>query len=179
MTVFLCMLGLACALTACATGPDKPDAQPAVAAVIDPYPSTYRAPQGPPILIRSATVLTGTGTRLNAADVLLADGRISAVGPGLAAPAGAQVIEAHGRWVTPGLIDVHSHLGVYPSPVVQAHEDGNESTDPVTANVWAEHSVWPQDPGFAAALAGGVTTLQILPGSANLIGGGRSRSRTS
>ncbi len=72
------------------------------------------------MLIRSATVLTGTGTRLDAADVLLADGRISAVGPGLAAPAGAKVIEAQGRWVTPGLIDVHSHLGVYPSPAVQA-----------------------------------------------------------
>ena len=165
------MLGLACALTACATGPDKPDAQPATAAVLDAYPSTYRAPKGPPILIRSATVLTGTGTRLDAADLLIVEGRISAIGAGLAAPAGAMVIEAGGRWVTPGLIDVHSHLGVYPSPGVEAHDDGNEATGPVTANVWAEHSVWPQDPGFAAALAGGITTLQILPGSANLIGG--------
>jgi imidazolonepropionase-like amidohydrolase len=49
--------------------------------------------------------------------------------------------------------------------------DGNEATNPVTANVWAEHSIWPQDPGFETALEGGVTTLQILPGSANLIGG--------
>ena len=56
-------------------------------------------------------------------------------------------------------------------PGVEGNDDGNESTGPVTANVWAEHSVWPQDPGFAAALAGGITTLQILPGSANLIGG--------
>ena len=120
------MLGLACALTACATGPDKPDAQPAIAAVLDPYPSTYRAPKGPPILIRSATVLTGTGTRLDAADLLIVEGRISAIGAGLAAPAGAMVIEAGGRWVTPGLIDVHSHLGVYPSPGVEAHDDGNE-----------------------------------------------------
>ena len=165
------MLALSCAITGCASRPEKPAAPSSAAAATDPYPSTYRAPQSAPVLIRSATVLTGTGTRLDAADVLLADGRISAVGPGLAAPAGAQVIEAQGRWVTPGLIDVHSHLGVYPSPAVQGNDDGNESTDPVTANVWAEHSVWPQDPGFAAALAGGVTTLQILPGSANLIGG--------
>ena len=71
----------------------------------------------------------------------------------------------------PGLIDVHSHLGVYPSPGVGAHSDGNEMTAPVTANVWAEHSVWPQDPGFATALAGGVTSMQVLPGSANLVGG--------
>ena len=76
-----------------------------------------------------------------------------------------------GKWVTPGLIDVHSHLGVYPSPGVKAHSDGNEMTAPVTANVWAEHSIWAQDPGFHTALAGGVTSLQILPGSANLVGG--------
>ena len=73
--------------------------------------------------------------------------------------------------MTPGLIDAHSHLGVYPSPAVQAHSDGNELTDPNTAEVWAEHSVWPQDPGFNRARAGGVTTLLILPGSGNLFGG--------
>jgi len=81
------------------------------------------------------------------------------------------VIDAKGRWVTPGLIDIHSHLGVYPSPTMGGTSDGNEATAPVTANVWAEHSVHPQDPGFAAALAGGITSLEILPGSANLIGG--------
>jgi imidazolonepropionase-like amidohydrolase len=58
-----------------------------------------------------------------------------------------------------------------PSPGVAAHRDGNEATAPVTAEVWAEHSIWPQDPGFTRALAGGVTTMQILPGSANLFGG--------
>ena len=174
MKLLTCLLALACALSACANKPEKPEKSgtPSVrAAGAEPYPSTYRVPQRPPVLIRSTTVLTGTGARIDAADVLIVDGRISAVGSGLAAPEGAQVIEGQGRWVTPGLIDVHSHLGVYPSPAVQGNDDGNESTDPVTANVWAEHSVWPQDPGFAAALAGGVTTLQILPGSANLIGG--------
>jgi len=116
-------------------------------------------------------VLTGTGRRLDDADVLVVEGRISAVGQGIAAPDGARVIEARGKWITPGLIDIHSHLGVYPSPSVSGTQDGNESTAPVTANVWAEHSVNPQDPGFVTALAGGVTTLQLLPGSANLIGG--------
>jgi len=62
-------------------------------------------------------------------------------------------------------------LGVYPSPAISSTSDGNESTSPNTANVWAEHSVWPQDPQFSLALAGGVTTMQILPGSANLFGG--------
>jgi len=141
------------------------------AAVPDPYPSTYHAIASAPVLIRGATVLTGDGQRLDDADVLMQDGRIAAAGTGLQAPAGAEVVDGRGKWVTPGLIDVHSHLGVYASPGVDANSDGNELTNPVTPNVWAEHSIWPQDPGFATALAGGVTTMQILPGSGNLIGG--------
>lgn len=137
----------------------------------DPYASTYRRVPSPPVLITGATVLTGTGTRLENADVLLLDGRIAAVGTGVQAPADAIRIDGRGKWITPGIIDIHSHLGVYPSPGMSAHSDGNEMTSPVTPNVWAEHSVWPQDPGFATALAGGVTSLQVLPGSANLIGG--------
>jgi imidazolonepropionase-like amidohydrolase len=142
----------------------------APAASVDPYPSQYSPPASTPTLIRNATVLDGAGHRYEAADVLMRDGKIVAVGPGLAA-ADATVVDAQGRWVTPGIIDVHSHLGVYASPGVLAHQDGNEATDPVTAGVWAEHGVWPQDPGFTTALAGGITTLQVLPGSANLIGG--------
>ena len=137
----------------------------------EPFPSTYQAPATPPLLIQGAVVLTGAGERINGADVLVENGRIKAVGMGLSAPAGARIVAAQGRWVTPGLIDIHSHLGVYPSPAVKGLDDGNEATSPVTSNVWAEHSIWPQDPGFETALEGGVTTLQILPGSANLIGG--------
>jgi imidazolonepropionase-like amidohydrolase len=124
-----------------------------------------------PVLIRDATILTGTGARLDGADLLLVDGRIAAIGADLNVPQATLVIDARDKWVTPGLIDVHSHLGVYASPGVSAHNDGNEVTGPLTPNVWAEHGVWPQDPGFQAALEGGVTTLQVLPGSSNLIGG--------
>jgi imidazolonepropionase-like amidohydrolase len=137
----------------------------------EPFPSTYQIPANAPVLIQGATILTGTGERLDGADILMANGRIQAIGKGLTAPTDARVIDAGGKWVTPGLIDIHSHLGVYASPGVQGLDDGNEATSPVTSNVWAEHSIWPQDPGFEAALEGGVTTLQILPGSANLIGG--------
>lgn len=137
----------------------------------DPFPSTYRAYPGRPTLITNVTVLDGEGGRIEGGQVLFRDGKIVAVGQSLD-PAGADVIDGQGKWVTPGIIDVHSHLGDYPSPGVDAHSDGNEATAPITAEVWAEHSVWPQDPGFARALAnGGVTTLQILPGSANLMGG--------
>ena len=76
-----------------------------------------------------------------------------------------------GKWVTPGVIDTHSHLGVYAAPGIESLQDGNEMTSPNTAEVSAEHSIWPQDPQFDLALAGGVTTMQILPGSANLFGG--------
>lgn len=172
MTRPLCAAIAALLLAACASTPGKPAAdKPRPALTADPYASTYRPIAAPPVLITGATVLTGDGRRLENTDVLMRDGRIAEVGSGLAAPADAIVVDGRGKWVTPGLIDVHSHLGVYPSPGTQSHSDGNEATAPVTAHVWAEHSVWPQDPGFAAALAGGVTTLQILPGSANLIGG--------
>jgi imidazolonepropionase-like amidohydrolase len=134
------------------------------------YPSTYNPLPSNPTLITNATILTGTGERLDDASLLIADGKIAFVGQG-DVPEGITIIDAKGRWVTPGLIDVHSHLGVYASPGVKAHSDGNEMTNPTTPNVWAEHSVWPQDPGFSRALAGGVTTLQTLPGSGNLIGG--------
>ena len=162
-------------LAGCATAPTtKPatgDAKPDLGFAADPYPSTYARVAGPAVLLQRATVLTGTGTRLDNADVLMRDGKIVAVGNAIDAPADAVRIDATGKWVTPGIIDIHSHLGVYPSPGVRAHSDGNEMTAPVTANVWAEHSIWAQDPGFHTALAGGVTSLQILPGSANLVGG--------
>jgi imidazolonepropionase-like amidohydrolase len=146
---------------------------PVIGRADEPYPSTYQSVPSRPTLIVNATILTGTGQRISNGSLLMAEGRISRVTADSPAVPGAaaDVIDAAGRWVTPGLIDVHSHLGVYSSPHLQAHSDGNEMTAPVTAQVWAEHSVWPQDPGFSRALAGGVTALQVLPGSANLIGG--------
>ena len=168
--------------TACAvrTGPargigDVPDAvsEAGAAGESGPYPSTYEPIPYSTVLIRNATILTGTGERIAGGSVLLKESRIASVGTDVEAPADGPVklIDATGKWVTPGIIDVHSHMGVYPAPGVTALSDGNEATSPVTAEVWAEHSVWPQDPQFPLALASGVTSLQILPGSANLIGG--------
>jgi imidazolonepropionase-like amidohydrolase len=122
-------------------------------------------------VIRNATILTAAGPVIRGGSILLQNGRIAAVGANVTAPPDAEIIDAGGRYVTPGLIDVHSHAGDYPAPGVPSHSDGNEATAPVTAHVWAEHSVWPQDPQFPRILEGGTTTLQILPGSANLIGG--------
>ncbi|WDI32314.1 amidohydrolase family protein [Hyphococcus flavus] len=140
---------------------------------LDPYPSTYERYPGETVLITGAMVLTGTGERIDNGSVLLQDGKIAAVGAAdaVAAPDDAATINADGKWVTPGVIDIHSHLGDYPSPSTASTSDGNEVVGPNTAYVWAEHSVWPQDAGFTRALAGGVTSLQVLPGSANLFGG--------
>jgi imidazolonepropionase-like amidohydrolase len=166
----------ALALSACATaggGRQAEAARPAATPVNeDPYPSTYRPYPGRPVALVGATVFDGTGKRIDNGTVLLRDGKVVAVGDASLATEGYDRVDAAGKFVTPGIIDIHSHLGVYPSPSVAAHSDGNESTDPTTPEVWAEHSVWPQDPGFTRALAnGGVTSLMILPGSANLVGG--------
>ena len=175
---------LAVMVAGCAAGP-RPGAAPAVAktetrplppgldpfANPDPFPSTYRPLPSAPTLIVNARILSPTAPEIASGAILMSGGRIAAIGPHIEAPPGARIVDAHGRVVTPGIIDPHSHLGVYPSPGVEAMSDGNEITDPDTAQVWAEHSVWPQDPGFIRALAGGVTTLEILPGSANLFGG--------
>lgn len=135
------------------------------------FPSTYAPLASPPILIENATLYDGRGQRYTNASLLLADGKISAIGPQIPPPQGAKIINAQGRFVTPGIIDVHSHIGINAVPKVPANNDSNESINPVTPDVWAEHGVWPQDPAFTRALAGGVTSLHILPGSANLIGG--------
>lgn len=122
--------------------------------------------------IVGGTVMTAEGEVHSPGFVLFRDGQIEAVGSGAPKSVdGYQVVDAAGRYVTPGLIDTHSHLGVYPSPGARAHSDGNEATAPTTPGVWSEHSFWPQDPGLYRAIAGGVTILQALPGSANLIGG--------
>ena len=97
----------------------------------NPLPSTYHPYGSNPTLIRGATILDGEGGRIENGSVLLVDGKVSAVGGAdIAAPEGATVIDAGGKYVTPGIIDVHSHLGDYPSPGVQSHSDGNEGTSP-------------------------------------------------
>ncbi|MEW5918490.1 MAG: amidohydrolase, partial [Gemmatimonadota bacterium] len=137
----------------------------------DAFASAYRPFPSRTTFIRNATIMTAAGPTLQNAGILLRDGKIAAVGTNITPPSDAVVVDGSGKWVTPGIIDTHSHLGVYPAPGVDAHSDGNEATNPSTPEVWAEHSVWPQDPMFPRALSSGVTTIQVLPGSANLFGG--------
>jgi imidazolonepropionase-like amidohydrolase len=132
--------------------------------------STYQPMASENIVIVNANMFDGLGNEFKDYDILIKDGKIQAIGPDLVID-GSEVIDAQGKWVTPGIIDIHSHMGVYPAPGVRTSSDGNEATAPVTAEVWAEHSVWTQDPQFVLALKGGITSFHVLPGSANLMGG--------
>ena len=137
----------------------------------EPFESTYVPLQAENILIKNASVYDGDGNEYTNTDILVQEGRIVAIGKDLPVTDDFKIIDATDKWVTPGIIDIHSHMGVYPAPGVSTSSDGNEATSPVTADVWAEHSIWVQDPQYSLALTGGVTSFHILPGSANLIGG--------
>jgi imidazolonepropionase-like amidohydrolase len=142
---------------------------------LNPYPSTYRPLPRQDVLIVNATILDGAGHRFDHASVLLRDGKVVKIRSGAITRSDrARVIDASGRWVTPGIIDVHSHDGDFSAPYTSLeapNSDVSETSEPNAANVWAEHSINVQDPSFEHALAGGVTTLQILPGSSDLFGG--------
>ena len=135
------------------------------------FESTYEPNDSGDVFIENARILTGTGKEILKGSILISSNKIKAIGESLSKPPGAKAIDANGKWVTPGIIDIHSHMGVYPAPGLRSSSDGNEATSPVTAHVWAEHSVWTQDPQMPLALKGGITTFHVLPGSANLIGG--------
>ncbi len=184
MRSFLCLL--LAGVTGCASAPSQTGTSPrpardssqadvgrggASTPNADPFPSTYAPFPSRTTVIRNVNILTAAGPLIRNGAILLQNGKIAAVGATVDAPPDAVVIDGAGKYLTPGIIDDHSHLGVYAAPGVNALSDGNEATSPTTPQVWAEHSVWPQDPQFPRNLAGGVTTLQVLPGSANLIGG--------
>jgi imidazolonepropionase-like amidohydrolase len=103
--------------------------------------------------------------------VRVRDGKILGLGPGLTVPPGATVIDVGGGWLLPGFIDAHTHLGAHEEAEGWAGSDTNELTDPVTAGVRALDAINPADLGFQDALSGGITTVNVNPGSGNPIGG--------
>jgi hypothetical protein len=119
-------------------------------------------PAGRLVAITNATIMTAGKGTIPRGTILIRDGKIAAVGPNVSVPAGAQVIDGDGRYVIPGIVDAHSH---------SAGEAINEGTQSITAQVRMEDVLRQGALGLYRELAGGVTTLNILHGSANTIGG--------
>ena len=130
----------------------------------NPYPSTYQPWPSVMTAISNVHILTGDGGEIENGTVVMDGGKIIAIGANIDIPAAAEVIDGGGRWLTPGIVDMHSHLGGWADGI-------NEMQKPNTAEVWVEHSIWPQSPNYPTAIAAGVTTQQTLPGSANQFGG--------
>lgn len=133
-------------------------------------PDTDASPGAGIIAITGAHVLPVSAPAFDGT-VLLAEGRISGLGEDVEIPEGAQVIDAQGGWVLPGLIDAHVHLGVHEEGEGWAGNDTNETTEAVMAAARALDAVNPLDRGFDDALTAGVTTVNVNPGSANPVGG--------
>jgi imidazolonepropionase-like amidohydrolase len=124
------------------------------------------------IAITGGRIVPVEGEPIDNGTIVLTDGTITAVeGPGYTPPAGAEIIEAAGRWILPGLVDAHVHLGVHEEAEGWAGNDTNERTSPVTAQVRALDAINPAEQGFRDAIAGGVITVNVNPGSANPVGG--------
>ncbi|MDH3592467.1 MAG: amidohydrolase, partial [Planctomycetota bacterium] len=125
------------------------------------------------LVLDGARIHTVTKGTIERGTVVIEKGRIKAVGKQgeVTIPEGAKVRDCAGLVIIPGLVDTHSHLGVYSRPGVIANSDGNEMTGPVQSLVRALDSIHPRDPGIRLARAGGVTTANIMPGSGNVMGG--------
>jgi imidazolonepropionase-like amidohydrolase len=169
VTLTLVLLTAACSGAPVVTrGPARVDSYAG-----EPAPDLARTTRpSEPVALVGGTVMTADGRILEGGTVVISEGRIQAVTEAAAEPPpGARIIDVTDRFVTPGIIDTHSHMGVYPVPSDPALADGNEMTSPATPDVRAESAFWPQDPQLERALAGGITTFQVLPGSGNVIGG--------
>jgi len=123
------------------------------------------------VAIVGGRVVPISGAPLDGGTVLVAHGKITAVGPDLQIPDDATVIDAAGRWVLPGFIEAHGHVGVHEEAEGWAGSDSNELTEPVTAHVRALDAINPADLGFRDAVSGGVLAVNVNPGSGNPIGG--------
>ncbi len=136
-------------------------------------PARAAAPAERAVVYRGARILTAAGKSIDKGVLIVSKGKIVAVGSetDTAIPAGADVYDLNGKTVIPGLVDTHSHIGIWPRPHVPAHNDGNEGSGPVQSGLRALDAIQPDDPGIRMAVAGGVTTANIMPGSANVIGG--------
>ena len=121
-----------------------------------------KAQENGSVLIQNATLMTITDDIIENGDILILDGVITEIGTDLSAPSGVPVVDGTGKYVMPGIIDAHSHLNTVST---------NEARNPVTAEVTMEESINPNSVSIYRAIAGGVTSIHLMHGSANVIGG--------
>jgi imidazolonepropionase-like amidohydrolase len=128
--------------------------------------------QSKTVAFKGARLHTAAGKPIENGVLVVENGEIVAVGGAdTPIPADAVVVDLTGKTVIPGLVDTHSHIGIWPRPHVPANQDGNEGSGPVQSALRALDAISPDDPGIRMAVAGGVTTANIMPGSGNVIGG--------
>lgn len=130
------------------------------------------------LAIKNGVVYTIENGVIEGGTVLVDGGKIVAVGKDVAIPAGAEVIDASGKFVTPGIIDAHAHVSIWEEGLGWEGDDVNEMTSPVTASVRALDGINPDEIGLHDAFKGGVTTIWSAPGSGNVIGGEGVTMRT-
>ena len=125
------------------------------------------------LAIKGGKIYTITKGVIDEGTILIEDGKIKSVGKSVKVPEGAEVIDAKGKVVMPGLVEAHCHIGIWEEKIGWAGSDGNEATDPATPHMRALDGIKANadEGGLIAALEAGITTAQILPGSANVIGG--------
>ena len=123
------------------------------------------------LAIINGKIYTMTGDLYENGTIIIKDGKIVEVGNNISVPSDAQVIDAEGHMITPGIVDAHTHIGLDEEGIGYEGKDYNEGTDPVTPQMRGIDGVYPQDKGFLQARQGGVTTVVTGPGSANCIGG--------
>ncbi len=141
--------------------------------LIAAVPTTGDNPRSKAVAYRAARIYTAAGAPIEKGVLVVQDGKIVDVGAenAVSIPSGAAVVNLEGKTIIPGLVDTHSHIGIWPRPQVPANADGNEASGPVQSGLRALDAINPDDPGIQMALAGGVTTANIMPGSGNVIGG--------
>jgi imidazolonepropionase-like amidohydrolase len=125
------------------------------------------------LVLQGAKLYPVSGTPIDWGVIVIEGGKIKAVGPegSVQIPPNSRVEVLNGKTIIPGLVDTHSHIGIYSRPSVPANSDGNESSGPIQPALRAIDAIWPADPGIRLAQAGGVTTANIMPGSGNVVGG--------
>ncbi len=131
------------------------------------------------ILLKNANIYPVTSKPLKYSDVLIEDGKIKKIGQNIVSDSHVKIIDCGEKYLFPGFIDVHTHLGLYDEGTGWAGNDANETAEALTPHIRAIDGVYPLDPAFTDAVKSGITTVHIMPGSANVIGGTTSVIKTT